>query len=70
MMEVFFWLNVRRHNPIPRANIVARSMFGFQAKIRFFEPLIKFLAILVQTLCQKYSNYVRNFQGLSGDFPY
>jgi len=52
----------------PRANIVARSIFGFYAKIRVLEPLIKFLAFLVQKLCQKYSKYVRNSQGPSGDF--
>jgi len=39
-------------------------------KHTFLKPLIKFLAFLVQKLCQKYSKYVRNSQGPSEDFPY
>jgi len=39
-------------------------------KYVILEPLIKFLMFLVQKLGQKYSKYVRNSQGPSGDFPY
>jgi len=45
-------------------------LFDSRLKYAFFESLIKFLAFLVQKLCQKYSKYVRNSQGSSGDFPY
>jgi len=35
----------------------------------FLEPLIKFLAFLVQKLCQKYSKYARNSPSTFRGFP-
>jgi len=29
LWEYDFWLIIWRHHPIPRANILARSVFGF-----------------------------------------
>ena len=48
-----FWLIIQRHHLIPCANILARSMFGFKVRIRVLEPLIEFLAFLVQKLGHK-----------------
>jgi len=56
---------IRSHGPILWLAVFLDS----KLKYVFSEPLIKFLVFLVQKLCQKYSNYVRNSQGPSEDFP-
>jgi len=64
---VFFWLNVRRHNPIPRANVVARSMFGFQATIRVFWALDQVSSDsgsnVMPKIFQRYQEFPRAFRG-------
>jgi len=53
---------IRSHVPILWLAVFLDS----RLKYTFLEPLIKFVAFLVQKLCQKYSKYVRNSQGLQG----
>jgi len=62
-----FWLIIWRHHPINAPILWLAVFMDSRLKYAFYEPLIKFLAFLVQKLCQKYSKYVRNFQGPSGD---
>jgi len=56
---------IRSHGPILWLAVFLDAIL----KYAFLEPLIKFLAFLVQTLCQKYSKHVRNSPMASRGFP-
>ena len=53
---------IRSHAPILWLAVFLDS----RLKYAFLEPLIKFLAFVVQKLCQKYSKHVRNFSKDAG----
>jgi len=58
LLREVFWLIIWRHHTIPRFNIVTCSIFCFSsAEYAFLEPLIEFLAFLVQKLGQKTANW-------------
>ena len=66
-MGSVFWLIIWRHHPISRANIVARSIFGFYAKIRVFRALDKVSGVfgskVIPKLFQICQEFPRTFRG-------
>jgi len=56
MIGVYFAVLFMTSSSDPRADNVARSFLDSRLKCESLEPLLEFVAFLVQTLCQKIPN--------------
>ena len=73
MTRHVFWLILWRHHPIQRANILARNIFGFYARIRVFRALDWVSSVcgskVMPKIFQIWQETPRGLAGISGISP-